>query len=85
MLNNEARSYTGGHFSLSKHTNDPTTTTTDKVPLNSPTHTICKEMRNVMVSSAEAEIGAMHTNAQKGEDLQLVLEEMGHKQPPTST
>jgi hypothetical protein len=36
-----------------------------------------------MSSSAEAEIGALNINAQKGVDERNNLEEMGHLQPPT--
>eukprot|EP00957_Ditylum_brightwellii_P171940 13090567-Ditylum_brightwellii.AAC.1 len=36
-----------------------------------------------MASSAEAELGALFINAKKVEELQTVLEEMGHVQPPT--
>jgi len=36
-----------------------------------------------MSSSAEAEIGALYINAQKGVEERNILEEMGHLQPPT--
>eukprot|EP00957_Ditylum_brightwellii_P172841 13158077-Ditylum_brightwellii.AAC.1 len=36
-----------------------------------------------MASAAEAEVGALYTNAWKGEELRTALEEMGHPQPPT--
>jgi hypothetical protein len=40
-------------------------------------------MCNVMASLAEAKIGALYTNVRKGEELRLMLEEIGHVQPPT--
>jgi hypothetical protein len=36
-----------------------------------------------MSSAAEAEIGALYINAQKGVEEHNILEEMGHMQPPT--
>eukprot|EP00957_Ditylum_brightwellii_P140161 10680087-Ditylum_brightwellii.AAC.1 len=36
-----------------------------------------------MASTAEAEIGALYSNARKGEELRLALTEMGHPQLPT--
>eukprot|EP00957_Ditylum_brightwellii_P076226 5794538-Ditylum_brightwellii.AAC.2 len=36
-----------------------------------------------MASSVEAELGALFINNKKGEELRMVLEEMGHVQPPT--
>eukprot|EP00957_Ditylum_brightwellii_P131403 10021228-Ditylum_brightwellii.AAC.2 len=36
-----------------------------------------------MASVAEAEIGALYVNTQKGEELYMALEEMGHPQLPT--
>jgi hypothetical protein len=36
----------------------------------------------VMSSAAEAEIGALYKNARKGVEERIILEEMGHKQPP---
>eukprot|EP00957_Ditylum_brightwellii_P114294 8714197-Ditylum_brightwellii.AAC.1 len=82
MLEKEAWSNARGHFFLNEHTADPGNATMDEVPLNSPIHTVCEAMRNIMTSSAEAEIGTLCTNMCKGEELQLVIEEMGHKQPP---
>ncbi len=36
-----------------------------------------------MSSAAEAKIGALYINAQKGVEERNILEEMGHTQPPT--
>ena len=40
-------------------------------------------MKNVMVSEAEAEIGALFVNGQEAIILRTTLEEVGHMQPPT--
>jgi hypothetical protein len=37
----------------------------------------------VAASAAEAELGALFLNAQKAKVIHLVLEELGHPQPPT--
>jgi hypothetical protein len=44
---------------------------------------ICKVLKHVMSSAAEAEIGAVFINAKEGAVLSTTLEELGHKQPPT--
>jgi hypothetical protein len=36
-----------------------------------------------MSSAVEAKLGALYTNASKGVEIRNILEEMGHKQPPT--
>jgi hypothetical protein len=40
-------------------------------------------MKNVMTSAAEAEIGALFLNSRQAIPARRLLEEMGHKQPPT--
>jgi hypothetical protein len=37
----------------------------------------------VMSSAAKAKLGALYINARKGVEVRNILEEMGHKQPPT--
>eukprot|EP00957_Ditylum_brightwellii_P121824 9290263-Ditylum_brightwellii.AAC.1 len=70
MSESRSRSRAGGHYFCSNFTNNPNTATEDKVPLNSPVHSVCKLMRNVMASTAEAEISALFINTRKGEELQ---------------
>ena len=36
-----------------------------------------------MVSAAEAKVAGLFMNAQQAVPMQLTLEDMGHKQPPT--
>jgi hypothetical protein len=43
---------------------------------------ISKVLKHVMLSAAEAEIGAVFINAKEGTVLRTTLEELGHKQPP---
>ena len=40
-------------------------------------------MKSVMTSAAEAEIGALFLNSRQAIPANRLLEEMGHKQPPT--
>ena len=44
---------------------------------------IAKTMKNVMTSAAEAEIGALYLNSRQKNQVRQLLQEMGHKQPPT--
>eukprot|EP00957_Ditylum_brightwellii_P142159 10830836-Ditylum_brightwellii.AAC.1 len=77
----EAQSHAGGHFFLSEPYDAKPMS--QPVPINGPMHTVCKVIRNVMVSAAETEIGALFSNTQKGEEMRTALQEMGHLQPPT--
>ena len=36
-----------------------------------------------MSSATEAELGALYVNAHKGVEIRNILEELGHRQPPT--
>jgi hypothetical protein len=40
-------------------------------------------MKFVVASAAEAELGALFMNSKDAKIIRFVLEEMGHKQPPT--
>jgi hypothetical protein len=44
---------------------------------------ISKVLKHVMLSAAEAEIGAVFLNTNEGTVLRTTLEELGHPQPPT--
>ena len=71
----KARSRAGGHFYMSSnstHSED-----------NGAVLNIAKIMKNVMTSAAEAEIGALFLNSRQAIPARRLLEEMGHKQPPT--
>ena len=71
----QARSRAGGHFFMSNNIPDP--------PNNGAVLNIAQIIRAVMVSAAEAEIGAMFINAREAVPTRKTLEEMGHSQPRT--
>ena len=50
---------------------------------NAPMEVIAKVIKPVMGSAAEAEVAALHFNAQAAIPLRVCLEELGHKQPAT--
>jgi hypothetical protein len=70
-----ARSRAGGHHFLSENVENP--------PNNGAIHTLAEIIKAVMSSAAEAEIGSLYLNSRKGVEIRNILEEMGHKQPPT--
>jgi hypothetical protein len=75
-LNKEgARSRAGEHHFLSENVPNPSN--------NGTIYNEASIIKSVMSSTAEAEIGALYTNARKGIEIRNILEEMGHKQPPT--
>eukprot|EP00957_Ditylum_brightwellii_P084821 6449654-Ditylum_brightwellii.AAC.1 len=78
MSEPKARSCAGGHFFMSEEVKNPATAQEDEVPTNGLVHAVCEIIRNVMASSAEAELGTLFINAKKGEELRTALEEMGH-------
>lgn len=76
-----ARSRCAGLFFL---TNLPTTDPPQPKP-NGAIHVLCKTIRGVPASAAEAETGGLFLNAQAAIPIITALEEMGHKQPSTGT
>jgi hypothetical protein len=70
-----ARSRVGGHFFCSSNTDDP--------PNNGAVLNISKILKAVMSSASKAELGALCINAREAIPMRYLLEEMGHKQPPT--
>jgi hypothetical protein len=70
-----ARSQAGGHFFWSSNMDDPSN--------NGAVLNISKILKAVMSSAAKAELGALYINAREVIPMQRLLEEMGHKQPPT--
>jgi hypothetical protein len=53
--------------------------------MNSAVHITCTILKLVAASAAEVELGALFLNAQEAKVIRLVLEELGHSQPPTPT
>ena len=70
-----ARSRAGGHFFLS---NEATIPTNNGAVLN-----IAHIIKHVMSSATEAELAALYIMAREAVYIRIILEEMGHKQPPT--
>ena len=78
-----ARSRAAGHFFL---TDLPGATCNPPNPKpNGAIHVLCKTLRGVQSSAAEAETGSLFLNAQEAVPIITALEEMGHKQPTTGT
>lgn len=79
----KARSRAAGHFFL---TNLPSATGSPPSPApNGAVHVLCKTLRGVKTSAAEAETAGLFLNAQEAVPIITALEEMGHKQPTTGT
>ncbi len=70
-----ARSRAGGHFFLSS---DSTIPQNNGAVLN-----IAHIIKHVMSSATEAELVGLYIMAREAVYIRIVLEEMGHKQPPT--
>jgi hypothetical protein len=55
----------------------------DKKLTNGAILIVSKVIKHVMSSAAEAEIGAVFIDAKEGAVLRTILDDFGHKQPPT--
>eukprot|EP00804_Cyclotella_cryptica_P024021 CCRYP_020049-RA/>CCRYP_020049-RA protein AED:0.41 eAED:0.41 QI:0/-1/0/1/-1/1/1/0/276 len=75
-----ARSRITGHFFLGSVSIDKT-----PIKLNGAIFVFCRILKFVVASAAEAELGALFLNCKEGKNLRLVLQELGHAQPPTSS
>jgi hypothetical protein len=76
-----ARSRCAGLYYLGNNsTTDPPTSA-----FNGPVHVLCKTIRGVPASAAEAETGALFLNGQEAIPIRTALAEMGHPQPSTGT
>jgi hypothetical protein len=53
------------------------------IQINGAVHVTCTTLKLVSASMAEGELGALFLNAQEAKVIRLVLEELGHPQPPT--
>ena len=73
-----AKSRVAGHFFLGSLPRDG-----EPIKLNGAIFTLCGILRFVVASAAEAELGALFQNCKEGKVIRLILEEMGHPQPPT--
>ena len=71
----KARSRAGGHFFLPSDSPIP--------PNNGAILNIAHIIKHVMTSATEAELAALYIMAREAIYIRIVLEEMGHQQPPT--
>ena len=71
----KARSRAGGHFFLSSNATIPQN--------NGAVLNIAHIIKHVMTSATEAELAALYIMAREAVYIRIILEEMGHKQPPT--
>jgi hypothetical protein len=78
MSERGARSRAAGHFFLGSLPRDG-----EPIRLNGAFFTLCAIMKFVAASAAEAELGALFLNIREGRIFRLILEELGHPQPPT--
>jgi hypothetical protein len=74
----KARSHAGGYFFLGSIPQDA-----EPNIINGAIHITCTIFKLVAALAAEAELGALFLNAQEAKVIRLVLEELGHPQPPT--
>jgi hypothetical protein len=74
----KARSRAGGYFFLGSIPRDA-----EPIIINGAIHITCTILKLVAASAAEAELGALFLNAQEAKVIRIVLEELGHPQPPT--
>jgi hypothetical protein len=77
LSENEAKSRAGVFFYMGSNNK------TDQKLTNGAILIISKVIKHVMLSAAQAEIGAVFINAKEGAVLRTTLEELGHKQTPT--
>ena len=75
-----AKSRAGGHFFLSDGVVEENPI---EIATNGPVHTLCKTIKNIMSSAAEAELGALYMNAREAVPIRQSLTELGHPQPAT--
>ena len=71
-----ARSRACGHFFMGSLPRNG-----DPIKLNGAFHMLCSILRFVVVSAAEAELGALFLNCQEGMIFKTTLEDLGHPQP----
>jgi hypothetical protein len=72
----KAQSQTGGHSFLSSNKTVP--------PNNVAILNMAHIFKNVMSSATESELGGLYIMARKAVYIRIILEELGHVQPPTS-
>ena len=78
----KAQSRAGGMHFLSNKPPSPNNPANSKPTLNRIVFVVYKILRNIMASAAEAELGDFFFNCQEAVTIGIMLEEMGHSQPP---
>ena len=78
LSESQARSRIAGHYFLGQ-----LPTATAPITLNGAIYVFCGILKFVVASAAEAELGALFLNCKEGRILRLILQELGHDQPPT--
>ncbi len=71
----KAQSQVGGHFFLSRNTTIS--------PINGAILNIAHIIKNVMSSATKAELAGLYIIAREAAYIRIILEELGHVQPPT--
>ena len=80
----KARSRIAGHFYFGNKP-PPLPTKPHHVSTNGPILTVCKAIRHVVSSSAEAETGAAFQNSKEAIPIRRLLTILNHPQPPDGT
>ncbi len=76
----KARSRAAGFHYLSDKVDNPSK---QQPPMNGPVNILCKILKNVLSSAAEAELAGLFLNGKEAVPERITLEELGHPQPPT--
>jgi hypothetical protein len=76
----KARFRAVGYHYLSNKAGNPSK---QQPPLNGPVNILCKILKNVLSSAAEAELAGLFLNGKEAVPKRITLEELGHPQPPT--
>ena len=84
LVMKNARSRIAGHYFLGDLPPRPPALP-NPASTNGPIHTVCRRLRNVVSSAAEAETGGVFHNSQEGIPIRRALEALGHRQPPDGT
>jgi hypothetical protein len=74
----DGRSTARAHYFLDHMTRD-----NQPIILNGAIYTLCTVLKHIAASAAEAELGYLFLNTQEVKIIRLILDEMGHPQPPT--
>ena len=72
------RSRVGGYFFLGS-----VPTNHQPIPLNGAIHVVASILKFVVALAVEAKLGGLFVNCKEGKIIRLILEELGHPQPPT--